>query len=68
MPCPLRSCTRHADPAAVALPAAQLYTGQAISSLEKALGMLAELKGEDEEEEAVRLGGGRRTTYFSMAL
>lgn len=30
--------------------------------------MLAELKGEDEEEEAVRLGGGRRTTYFSMAL
>jgi len=33
----------------------QLYTGQAISSLEKAAAMLAELKAEDEEEAAVRV-------------
>lgn len=54
---------------------AQLYTGQAISSLERAMGMLAELKGDDEEEEAelqetrekFELGLGEARFYHALA-
>ncbi|PRW56145.1 puromycin-sensitive aminopeptidase isoform X1 isoform A [Chlorella sorokiniana] len=54
---------------------AQLYTGQAISSLEQAMGMLAELKGDDEEEEAelqetrekFELGLGEARFYHALA-